>query len=170
MTLSDLLFLIAPYLFLGAGILMLFTASYAAGTERLSCSWKRARLNCIVERFRFMGTYCEERKYAINVTDVFIRTSITSNTYLTPAKNKATTTTSNDTLILRTKGGEDVDTLGGEKATEFADRVDALLKNPEAAPVTVIDSNWPFSFALGGFGMVFVLFGGFAAYAATKGM
>jgi hypothetical protein len=170
MALSDLLFLIAPYLFLAAGILMLFTASYTAGTERLNCSWKRGRLNCIVERFRFMGMYSEERKYAINVTDVFIRTSTTSNTYITPAKNKVTTTTASDTLILRTKGGEDIDTIGGEKAREVADRVDALLKNHDAGPVTVIDSNWPFSFALGGFGMVFVLFGGFAAYATSKGM
>ena len=149
---------------------MLLTASYTAGSEKMTCSWKRARLNCIVERYRFMGAYCEERKYAINVTDVFIRTSTTSNTYITPAKNKATTTTSNDTLILRTKGGEDVDTLGGEKSTEFADGVEALLKNHDGGPLTLIDSNWPFSFALGGFGLVFVLFGGIAAYFSNRGL
>jgi hypothetical protein len=155
-------------LFLGAGILMLLIALYAAGTENMTCSWKRESLNCVVERFRLVGAYCAERKYAIKVTDVFVRTSTTSNTYLTPSKSRETTTTTNDTLILRTRGGEDIETLGGEKSPEFAERVEAMLKDPKQPPLILVDSNWPFSYVLGGLALVFVTFGAVAIRFANR--
>ena len=70
--------------------------------------------------------------------------------------------------MLRTRGGEDIDTLGGEKSVEFEDRVEAMLKNPKQGPLALIDSNWPFALALGGFSLVFVLFGAAAAHFSSK--
>jgi hypothetical protein len=170
MNLSDLLFLIAPYLFLAAGLFLFSIAVYAAGAENLTCSWKGGRLNCVVERFRILGMKSEERIYAINVIDVFIRSSTTDTTYFTPAKNRFTTSSTNDTIILRTKGGEDIATLGGGKAMGFAGQIEKLLKNSRAGPLTLIDSNWPFAYACGGFSLVFFLFGSAAAYYSKRGL
>ena len=167
-TLSDLLVLIAPYLFLGAGILMLAIATYASGTETLTCKWKNDRLNCIVERFRVMGSYLAERKFVNNVSAAFIRTSTTDNLYVTPAKNRFNVTSSNDALMLRTKFGEDVDTLGGEKSTEFAERVDAMLKDQKETPLILQTTNWPFAYALGGLALVFVAFGAAAIHFSNR--
>lgn len=160
---SERLFQIAPYLFLGAGILMLLTAFYTAGTEDMTCSWKSGELDCTIQRFRFAGAYCEERKAVSNVTDVLIRTSTTDNTYITPSESKLTTTSTNDTLILKTRNGEDIETLGGERSPEYAESVESLLKDRRQESLILTDSNWPFSFVLGGIGGVFVAFGAIAA-------
>lgn len=160
---SDRLFQIAPYLFLGAGALMLLMACYAAGTENMTCAWKSEKLNCTVERFRFVGTYCAERKSALDVTNVLIRTSTVDNTYITPAQSRITTTSTNEMLVLKTRSGEDIDTLGGEKSPDFAERVEGLLKNQNQEGLILMDSNWPFSYALGGLALVFLAFGALAA-------
>jgi hypothetical protein len=168
---------LGPKLFVGAGTALLLLAAYMAGQDTLHCDRANGRVDCVVERHRWLGRIIEERQSIVDVVNAGVHTSTTSTTWYTNSGNPETTTSTNEVMVLQTRDGHDTDTLGGERSGEFAETVSALIgpKLAEAAGpagqtpgVDLADSSWPVAAACSGMGSFFFAFGAIAFYVQRK--
>ncbi|HUL74218.1 MAG TPA: hypothetical protein VLT86_14010 [Vicinamibacterales bacterium] len=152
-----------PQIFAGAGVLLLLLAAYVAGGDALDCARHGANVDCEVTRTRFLGHMTAERVTASDVVDVRVRTSYAQNGPVeSPDSPYAGRTTTNHMVAAKTRAGQEVDLVGGDRSGQVADDLVALLKNPGGAPVTFYDSFNVIAGAIAGFGLVFTAFGAMA--------
>jgi hypothetical protein len=168
---------LGPKLFVGIGTALLLLAAYMAGQDTLHCDRANGRVDCVVTRQRWLGGVIEERLSIVDVVNAGVHTSTTSTTWYTNSGNPATTTNTNEVMVLQTRNGHETDTLGGERSGEFAEAVSALIgpklaeadSSPAQAPgVDLADSSWPVATACSGMGLFFFAFGAIAFYAQRK--
>jgi hypothetical protein len=158
-----------PQIFMGAGLLMMLMAAYIAGGDALTCARRGASVDCNVTRTRLFGHVTVERVTATDVAETYVRTSTTQGgTIEPPDSGLAGKTTTNDTLVVKTRAGQTVDLIGGGASGQLAWDIDALIKSPAGGPVTFYDSFNVIAGAMAAFGFVFVAFGALAMRAANR--
>lgn len=174
-TTSDRLLQLGPKLFIGSGVALLLLAAYMAGQDTLHCDRATGPVDCVVARHRWLGLAAAERHAIEDVVAAGVRASTTSTTWYTSSGNPETTTNTNEVMVLRSRDGHEVDTLGGAESGDFAEAVRALIEwKPiaEAAgktpAVDLVDSNWPVAAACSGMGLFFFAFGAIAFYVQRK--
>ena len=77
---------------------------------------------------------------------------------------KLTPNLDNHALVLRTRQGEDVPTLGGDPAFDLATEFEALQHGTDTKPITQLNSYWPVAAGSFGLGVAFALLGGIAIF------
>jgi hypothetical protein len=70
----------------------------------------------------------------------------------------------NHALVLRTRQGEDVPTLGADPAFDLTSQFDALQHGTDTKPITQLNSYWPVAAGCFGLGGAFALLGGIATF------
>lgn len=135
---------VAPRILAGAGALLVLLAVYMTGADSIACKRDDGRVDCRVWRSRVFGLLTVERVEVPEVLDAWVRTSTTSQaTYRSGRGATAEHTSSNDTLMLHTRDGRDVPTLGGEQSASYAEQVVALVKSSAPAPSGAADPRRP---------------------------
>src|SRR5262245_800315 len=128
----------APYLFAFVGVTLLLFAGYVAGDDELTCARQRDHVDCRLVNHRLLSLAVMGREDIPDVVASFISTT-TSPRADQPADATFKLVTVNDALVLRTRQGADVVTLGGEPATDFARELETLLQG--GGPKTLVKAN-----------------------------
>jgi len=89
----------------------------------------------------------------------YARSTTSSQTSRTPAGSKTTRTTSDNTVVLTTRGGDQVDAYGAtsHNAFEHTGRIEEFLRDKSRGRLFLFSSDWPFGLVACGFGLVWTL-------------
>lgn len=152
-----------PHLFAVIGLSLILFAVYVAGGNELTCARQSSQVNCLFVNRRLLNLVVLERQDIRDVIGLFVRT--TSGPVTQDAFDRTMTSNmDNHALILRTRQGEDVPTLGGDPAFDFASRFDALQHGTDTTPITQLNNLWPVAAGCFGLGVAFALLGGIAIF------
>jgi hypothetical protein len=105
-----------PQIFAGAGLLLMLLAAYMAGADALTCARDSDGVDCHVRLSRMLGLATVERQDIPDVVDVEVRTSTDRRGDASSKGYHLAPTTSNHTMYLITRGGEEFRALGGENS------------------------------------------------------
>jgi len=151
-----------PQIFAVAGIAMILMAAYIGGGDQLTCQ-RSDRVTCEVARTRMLGRRIVEHIVAPHVVKAWVRTSTGEHQEYRQGRGPtSSTTSSNDTLVVGTASGTEVDLIGGEPSAGLAKEISSLIAGTTTAPLEFFDSYWIMAAFLGGFGLVMVAFATFA--------
>jgi hypothetical protein len=143
----------APHVFAFVGAALILFAAYVGGGDELTCVRHSDRMNCQLVSRRWLNLAVMERRNISDVVTSFLRRT---------DSDAGDQTTVNDALVLRTRVGEEVPTLGGEPARDFGSELDEALCSGNTKPLAAANNYWPVSAGCFALGAVFALFGGVA--------
>ena len=152
-----------PHLFAVIGLLLILFAVYVAGGDELTCARQSLQFNCQLVNRRLLNLVVLGRQDIRDVIGLFVRTTSGPVTEQ-PFDRTMTPNMDNHALILRTRHGDDVSTLGGEPAFDFASQFDALQHGTDTKPIRQSNSYWPVAAGSFGLGVAFALLGGIAIF------
>ena len=152
-----------PHLFavIGAGLILF--AVYVAGSDELTCARQGSQFNCQFVSRRLLSLVVLGRQDIRDVIGLLVRSTSGPLTE-EPFDHRLTPSLDNHALVLRTRQGEDVPTLGGDPAFDFATEFEALQQGTDTKPITNLNSYWPVAAGSFGLGVAFALLGGIAIF------
>ena len=151
-----------PRLFAAIGLGLILFAVYVAGGDELTCVRQGAPFNCRFVNRRWLNLVVRDQQEIPDVVGLFVRR--TESRAGDQPFERTVKMDVNETLVLRTRQGADVPTLGGEPAGDFASELEAAVHGKEIKPLTMVNNYWPISAACFGIGAFFALFGGVAIF------
>jgi hypothetical protein len=151
-----------PRLFAAIGLVLILFAVYVAGGDELTCARQGGQFNCQLVNRRWLNLVVSGRQDIPDVVGLFVRR--TESAAGDQPFEDSVKMTVNDALVLKTRQGEEVPTLGGEPARDFASQLHEAMRGTDTRPLTALNSYWPISAGCFGIGAFFALFGGVAIF------
>jgi len=141
------------------GAALMLVGAYAAGGVEATCTRADGRVDCRIDTRRWFGLVAADQQTAADVVDTYVRTSTTSASTRGPSGSRNTRTTSNNTVVLQTRSGAEVDAFGATTQESFADtdRIEEFMRDKSRGLLFLSSSDWPFGLFAFGLGVVCTL-------------
>ena len=152
----------APHLFAAIGFLLILFATYVAGGDELTCARHGGQFNCRLVNRRWLNLVVGGQQDIPDVIGLFIRR--TESAAGDQPFEGTVKMNVNDALVLKTRQGDEVPTLGGEPARDFAIQLQEAMRGTDTRPLTTLNNYWPVSAGCFGIGAFFALFGAVAIF------
>ena len=162
---------LARYLPAVVGVGLILVGVYAAGGVETTCTRADGRVGCRMETMRWFGLVDTEHVAAEDVIDSYVRRTTSSADSRTPAGALTSRTQSNNTVVLATRGGGEIDAFGAttDDSYKTTDRLEEFLKDESRRRLFLFSSDWPFGIAACAFGLVWIGIGAVVIRVVNRG-